>query len=426
MRDRFPLLVVGGLVLLAVLGSFLLKGARRGAFADRLSTFRSEPDGARGLYLLLEAQRLPVTRNQKRLEIIEPGTPLVLLGERFAEDREEAKRAFDGSDAGVDPADEKEDDEDFKERGFSALKSPPLDREEREKLLEHVRNGATVVYVPWGFRDNPFLDALDVELVRADTKLDVRTLVAAQPNPFTHGVEKVETRVQAFLSLPPGAVPLLVDAELESPVCAAVPWGQGRVIILGAPELAMNKRLGVADNARFWSTLIGAVGAGRAPVAFDEFHHGFTGDRSMGEFASRYGLQYAVAQLLAGVALWALALRRFGRPQVPREDLRVGSTDALFATSRIYREGKHVLHAAQAIAKEVASELASRAGVASHATTDEIVAGLEHRGRADLARALTELTHSAASATLDDDVRTVARLAALTRRQLHRPNRTTT
>jgi hypothetical protein len=141
----------------------------------------------------------------------------------------------------------------------------------------------------------------------------------------------------------------------------------------------------------------------------------------MGEFASRYGLQFAVAQLLFGLALWALSLKRFGRPRAPTEALRVGSTDALLATSRIYREGHHHAHAALAICRELSLELATRAGVAPHATAAELVEGLTRRGRADLAMALTEVTRAADGASADDDVRTVAKLAALARRQLHQP-----
>jgi hypothetical protein len=421
MRDRFPLVIVGGLLLVGVLGAFLLQGARRGSFADRLSTFRSEPDGARALYLVLEAQHLEVTRSQQRLDLIEPGQPLLLLGARFATDRTEHKRAFDKSDAGMDDEDDDEEKEAFHDRGLSSLHATPLDEEERTKLLEHVRNGATVIYAPWGSRDNPFLDELDVSLITPDEKLGLRTLVPAQPSRFTAGVQTLEAPVQAFLDLPVGAVPLLVDGELEEVVAAALPWGQGRVIILGAPELATNRHLALADNARFWSSLVGALATHEHPLAFDEYHHGFKGDRSMGEFASRYGLQDAVGQLLFGLALWALALRRFGRPKAPTEALRVGATDALFATSRIYREGHHWAHAANAICRELALELAPRAGLAAHASTDELVAGLTRRGRADLAEALTQVTRAADTASADDDVRTVAKLAALARRQLHQP-----
>jgi len=426
-RDRFPLLLVGFLVFVAVLGSFLVTGARRGAFADRLSTFRSEPDGARALYLVLEQQHRKVQRLQKSLEHVEPGRALVLLGVRFEGEHTKGTAAFDGSDGGVDPAKEEqeaEELEDFDARGFSALRAPLIGKEEREKLLEHVKNGGTLIYAPWGAHENPLLEAVGVSLVKAAAKLEVRTLVAAQPSRFTSGLERVETPVQAFLELPPGAVPLLVDELLEQPVVALVPWGQGRVIVIGAPELAMNKRLALADNALFWSTLSAEV-AGERPLSFDEYHHGFTGQPSMGEFAARYGLQYAVAQLLLGVALWALALKRFGRQRDPARELRVGATDALAATSRIYREGKHHPHAAEAIVKELAAELAAKAGVSGRSTPTEISAALQLRGRADLARALLDVFAAAQQTHTDAELQQVARLSALARRHLHQPARKT-
>jgi hypothetical protein len=423
-RDRFPILMVGGVLLLAVLGAFILKGARRGAFADRLSTFRSEPDGARALYLLLQEAKLPVTRSQADLTVIEPNRNLVLLGVTFGNETGDDKLAFDGSDAGVAPDEKEEQDEDELARGHNAYRSPRVSHDEMEKLLEHVRNGATLVYAPSSFRDNPLLAAIDVLLVKADAKLDVRTLVPAQPSRYTRGVEHVEVKVKAFLDLPPGTVPLLVDEQLGEVVVALVPWGQGRILLLGAPELATNRALGVADNAQLWLSLAATAAEG-STLAFDEFHHGFTGERSMGEFAARYGLHYAFAQLMVGVAFWAMALRRFGRPRAPKEELRLGSTDALFATSRLYREGRHHAHAAASIARQLAAEMAVRAGLSGKSTPSEIGAALEVRGRKDLARALLDVARTAAGTSSENDVREVASKAALARKHLHQPHRGT-
>lgn len=421
MRDRFPLLMLGGVMLLGALGWFLLQGARRGGFADQLSTFKSEPDGARGLYLLLSESGLPVSRQQQDLTLIPPKRNLVLLGTRFAREKGFDKKAFDGSDAGVDDVDEEADDAEFNSRGVNALKSPPISNDESEKLLEHVRNGATLVYVPSSYRDPRLLEDLEVTLERTDQSLAVRTLVPAQPSRYVQGVERVVTKVRAFLELPPGAVPLLIDDTFEKPVAAMIPYGQGRVILIGAPDLAMNRNLAVADNARFWHSLIAAV-ATSGPVAFDEFHHGFTGERSLGEFAARYGLHFAVGQLLLGVMLWALALKRFGSPRAPEEELRVGSTDALFATSRLYREGRHHGHAASSIVKLLAADFAARAGVSGRLGPAEIGAALEVRGRKDLAHALLEVARAAGATNSEADVERVATLAAVARKTLnHHP-----
>ena len=184
----------------------------------------------------------------------------------------------------------------------------------------------------------------------------------------------------------------------------------------------MNRSLGVADNAQFWHSLFSAV-ATTGPIAFDEFHHGFTGERSMGEFAARYGLHFAVGQLLLGVMLWALALKRFGSPRAPDEELRVGSTDALFATSRLYREGKHHAHAASSILRHLAADFAVKAGVSGRLEPAEIGAALEVKGRKDLASALLDIARAVAATTSEADVERVATLAAVARKSLNHHQR---
>ncbi|MHB8872770.1 MAG: DUF4350 domain-containing protein [Myxococcaceae bacterium] len=440
MRDRFPLLVIGGLVLLGVLGSSLFKGAARGSFADKLSSYRSEPDGARGVYLLAQESGIQVERLQKSLVVLGDRRNLALLavefdGTVFDEDDEDddedqqAKSLIRRLDAGTlfDDDDEDQDALDDPERqlhrGLNRLKVAQVTKDEREELLEHVKKGATVLYVPWYHPEDPFLEALDVGLYPADAKLEIRTLVPTQPTPYTLAVERVEARVQSYLDLPEDAVPLLVDEGLDGEVVAAlVPYGQGRVIVIGAPELAMNKALRRADNAQLWVSMLKAVSAG-APVGFDEFHHGFTSDRSIAEFAKRYGLHFAAAQLLLGVGLWAAALRRFGRPRPPPEDVRVGATDSLVAASRLYREGKHCAYAAHLIARGAAQDLAPAAGVQPKATAAEVAAALASRGRQDVSVALLELTRDASLAASDADVQHVARAAALARSLVHKKRR---
>ena len=426
MRDRFPLLIVGLLVLIGAFATFLMRGAARGSFADKLSTYRSEPDGTRALYLLAEQHQLPVARVQQSLDVLSEQNNLVLLAVEFSEksdqqlDHPSWMNAL--ADGGTDDDDLKDpdaelDDEDRLHTGANAMRALPVTSAEREKLLEHVKAGHTLVYVPWGHAENPLLKAIDVALWKADKALDVRTLVPGQPTPYTVGVERVEAKVQAYLGLPAGAVPLLVDEKLGEAVAAIVPYGQGEVIVIGAPDLAMNRSLARADNAQFWLSLLKAVGrTGR--IGFDEFHHGFTSERSIADFAARYGLQFAVLQLILGVCLWAAALRRFGRPRPPPEDVRVGSTDALFATSRLYREGRHYGHASGAILKELSTEYAALAALPARSEPAEIAAALKLKGRADLAAALTDVRRACDAVTTEADVQAVARQAAAARRLL--------
>ncbi len=413
MRDRFPLLVVGALVLTGVLGAFLIQGAKRGEFADTLSTYRAQEDGARALFLLAQESGLPVVRRMADLRILSgPATPVLLAVEvegAHEADPDQTQLAAE-PDAGL-------DDEDVPHTGFNAFRAAALDDDEHEKLLEHVRNGGTLVFVPWGSRENPLLDALEVKLVKADTTLPMRTLVPPLPTPYTLGVERVETKVQAYLTLPESAVPVLEDDRLGQVVAAVVPHGQGRVLVVGAPELAMNRALARADNAQFWLSALAALGPG--PFEFDEFHHGFTDERSVVDFARRYGLHFAVAQLLLGVALWSVSLRRFGRPRPPPESARVGATDALFAMGRLYREGRHHTFAANLIARGLTQELAQHAGLPAHASAKMVAEELKERGREDLARGLRAVATRANTADSDQDLQQLAATAAGLRQRLH-------
>jgi hypothetical protein len=138
----------------------------------------------------------------------------------------------------------------------------------------------------------------------------------------------------------------------------------------------------------------------------------------MAEFAARYGVQYAVAQLILGVCLWAGALRRFGRPKTPPEDVRVGGTDALFATSRLYREGRHFGHAATEIVKQLSAELSALAGLSARAELRDVADSLKARGRPDLSAALADTFTRAKTAASDADILEVARRAATARKLL--------
>ena len=413
MRDRFPWVVVGGLLLLGLLGAWLVRGAARGGFADTLSTWRAQPDGARGLYLLAEESGLAVARRTSDLLVLrEPGT-LVLLAVEVdgAQEKDPDQTALaTPRDAGV-------GDEDVPRHGLNRLHVPELSEDETARLLEFVGAGHSLVFVPWGSRENPLLDKLGVKLTKADTTLPMRTLVPPLSSPFTLGVQRVEARVQAYLELSAeGALPVLEDEPLGLTVAAVVSYGQGRVLVVGAPELAMNQALGRADNAQFWLSALRALGPG--PYTFDEHHHGFTNERSVVDFARRYGLHFAVGQLLLGLALWALALKRFGRPKTPPESTRVGATDALFAMSRLYREGHHHGFAAGLIARGLAQELAQHAGLPAHAPVDSVAESLTANGREDLARALQALTRQAQDVASEEALRQLARRSAHLRQRL--------
>jgi hypothetical protein len=413
-RDRFPLLVVGALVLSAVLGGMLVRGAARGSFADILSTWRSAPDGARALYLLAEESGMRVLRRGEDLTLLEGAGSLVLLAvqaeEAWEEDPEQTALASE--------RDADTEDEQVPRQGLDKLRVPSLSEDEVKALLKHVEAGHSLVYVPWGSREDELLKALQVKLLKAETSLPMRTLVPALSSPFTLGVERVEAKVQAWVeSSSDNVLPLLEDMHLGLVAAALVPYGDGRVVVVGAPELAMNQALARADNAQFWLSTLAALGSG--PYEFDEYHHGFTNERSVVDFARRYGLQFGVAQLLLGLALWAVSLRRFGRPRPPPQSARVGATDALFAMSRLYREGRHHAFAAGLVLRGLAQELALHAGLPAHAAPEAVAEALQSRGREDLARGLRVAVRQAEAVADERALQQLTTRAADLRRRTH-------
>lgn len=424
MRDRFPLLVIGGLLLCAFLGSTLMSGARRGDFADDLSTWRAGKGGSRAVFLLAQESGLPVVRHQADLLTPVDGQTLVLLGVGFETDRK-AKKKLPGDD---------EDEDDYSSifqsdggietrRGLNTFYVDDISNDEQEKLLAHVKKGNTVIYVaPPNAKNNGFLTDVGLFAYTPEVDSAIRTFVPPVPTPYTLGVQRVEAKADAFFDVPDEGTALLVDDRSDEAMMALVPYGAGQVIAVGSSELAMNQALLRADNAQLWLSLLRAT-TGSRPTGFDEFHHGFVGDRSIAEFARRYGLHYAIAQLIMGLALWALALKRFGRPKAPPEDERVAATDALSATSRLYREGRHFGYAAQLILRELAQELARAAGVPAKSEHRAIATALRERDKARVAQAFEKVIAAARFVTSEVDVQNVASLAAQARAMVARKSR---
>jgi len=429
-RDHFPLLVIAGVALLGYVTAAVIRAADRGNFADALSTYRSDPRGARGLYLFAGESGIPVRRNQRDLEVLDAKAQMVMLAvdgspdlEELLEDEKDGGYKRDGglktvatfwptADGGVE-ADAGTDR--LAREGLNSLFVLPVHKDERKALLEHVSKGATLLYAPSRMRGDELLQELGVT-AWPSRSTDPVDLKPALPSPYTAEVGMVEAPVRGYLGMIPAAVPLLDDEE-GAVVMALVPHGKGAVVVLTAPDLASNQWLAKEDNAQLWLSTLGVM-AQNGQVTFDEYHHGFTAERSVAELATRYGLHFAIGQLLLGLCLWGAALRRFGRPRQPPEDERLAAADALSAISRIYREGKHRTHAAQQILKGLLQDLAPIAGRRPQDGPKAMGASLEARGRKDLAAALHEVHVLSELATTERDLERTARAAALARRRL--------
>ncbi|MGI5861326.1 MAG: DUF4350 domain-containing protein [Myxococcales bacterium] len=376
MRDRFPLLVLA-LIAFALAGGWLLhQSAARGRFAAPLSTYRSAPDGSRAILLLAGEAGLPVRRRHLDLAQIEAEVKgIALLGIRSL------------------PGEELEKLKAFVAEGGNLLIAAAAEQEKKEFRFEEVFDASRLLH-----------DAFQVELTPCDSPEIERELLPAVASALTRGVEQVEARVDGYLGRKGDEpfLPLIVDPHHENdPVAIVFPHGGGKVVVVASHDLASNRVLARADNAQLWLSILGAM-AGDGVVELDEHHHGFTGQRSISEYAQRYGMHWALLQLLLAAWLWVASHRRFGAPRAVVGEQRIASADYLLAMARIYRLGGHRDHAARLLIDGLSRFLAGKAGLSAHAGARMISARLANRGRRDLARALAVAVEGSDSAAETD------------------------
>jgi hypothetical protein len=390
-RDRFPLVALAALIFAAGSGALLVRTARRGAFAEPLSTYRASPDGARALYLLAARSGLRVSRRHLDLADLpaaedRPGL-LVLLGvEALARrDVQELQR--------------------FVTEGGALLlvaPAPPRDGGAEEGLAGGKKKG--FLESLGDMSRQPVFDAFALDLTPSESAAAERDLEVGVPSPLVAGVELAQARVASYVERRESAreLPLLVDPHGGGRRVAIVfAYGAGRVAAVSAGDLATNRALGRADNARFWLSMLEALAAGKS-IEFDEHPHGFTGERSISGYAARHGFHWGVLQLCAALFAWVAALQRFGPQRRTAGDERAVLADYLLAMARIYRRGGHRAHAARLLVSGVLRFLGRHAGAPPGASAPEVASALARRGRGDLARSLRALQEREGSASQGD------------------------
>jgi hypothetical protein len=191
-----------------------------------------------------------------------------------------------------------------------------------------------------------------------------------------------------------GYWPMLTTSEGRV-VAAQVRVGAGRFVVLRSTWPATNAGLGREDNALLMVRLLSDhVGAAQpeAGLWFDEFHHGFTNDRSLAAYLRDTSLWVVVGQLafLLFLVGWRVQ-RRFGSPLPMYEDELRGSGDYLKAMSQIYRRGGHADHVVAVMLDDLARQLVSHFRLGRGLAGDGLAVQLEEAGHAEAATRLRAL-----------------------------------
>jgi hypothetical protein len=328
-------LVLGALITLLVLGTVVIPPAVQ--HQPELSSYSTEPNGGRALYLWLDALGSPVATVEGRPWKLPPTTSRLLVlapDERFL-------------------------------------------RAELVDLQRWVREGGTLIVAEEG-AVGPFLRAFGLGL---NVQLERQSRAYPAPGAgLDPAIEEVQIDSRSWLDLrATGAQPLLVDGERV--FAARLPYGSGALIALAAPRALSNLALRSEGNARFAFALVQPRPG--LQVGFDELHHGY-GARPQKDPASLL-IDYAWGQagLLAGALglVWLLLSgRRFGRP-VPLVVSR-GRSLAGYVSSMagLYRVGRKREFIAGHFRHQLRRELARQLGLPGDAADELLAQRASQRG----------------------------------------------
>jgi len=422
-RDKFPWIAVGILLISYVIWNYLSASAKRSEHAETLSTYRALPDGARGIFLLAQSHNLPVRRSQVPFKQLSEKDALIILGSNLQELSDEP-----------------------------AWRTP---ESESETLLQLIQNGMTLVFVIHGFASkdshpqNPqlasspnhtteeflysfgiylselkpsshgmseelagFLDILSPEMEEAE--LLSETLLPAFPSAYLVGVNTLKAAPTRFIQMDSTkALPLLSASSSLGPQHAAVlaPFGKGKLIFIAAPALASNQHLLAKDNAVFWLRLLQVLAKEHREILFDEYLHGFEEKITLAKLGAGHNLHYAIGQLILAAVLWFFSLKHFGRPRGPADVTQYESAVYFQGQSHVLQTGKHYSHAARVIVQRLEEELAQHFSVQTPTQTSTLVEHLKSLHEEKAARALEALTQAAIEVQSNPSLLALARQA---------------
>lgn len=310
MGRRDTWLVVALLLVIVLLAA--VAGANRGGddrYDPRTSTYVRSGDGAAALFWTLQALGVEVGRS--RAPFLDPDSL----------------------------------------RGVVAVLAPTIvpTAEEASAMVEHVRRGGTLVWVPGPYdTGSPAWDSLGLAtrwLEGLSPWMDETRSARPEPHRWTQGVGAVAGFQRVFADtsaalLAPGAETLL---RVEGHP-AAVTWriGAGRVVALADARPLSNGRLRQSGAATLFARMAAETARGDT-LWFDEYHHGFGGGGSlvggMMRHAGRVLPRGMWIQLLIAVALllWASG-RRFGAPLAPPPMRRRSPLEHVEALAGAYRQ----------------------------------------------------------------------------------------
>jgi len=180
-----------------------------------------------------------------------------------------------------------------------------------------------------------------LQLVRYDTP--IQTVVPGLPLFTSPTVVEAAAETRTVINTTKGTdvVPLLTaDGSTGRVVMASRREGDGRLIVLSAPQMISNQGLPKADNWRVILNLLPEPGVG--VLLFDEYHHGLVEDGSLWSVIWRRPWGWsAIGTGILGLAFISLRGRRFGRALAVAQSGRRAPAEYVYSMSMLLRRGRH-------------------------------------------------------------------------------------
>ncbi|MGH7687265.1 MAG: DUF4350 domain-containing protein [Candidatus Dormibacteria bacterium] len=237
--------------------------------------------------------------------------------------------------------------------------------------------------------------------VRSGNDTPAGTARPAQPFVPADDVHTVPTGAGVALLERDPLVPLL--RQNNDVVAGAVRLGAGRAYVLGNAQPLSNDGLRHGDDAYLMLGLLSRARGGH--IAFDEVHHGETGDSGAASiFDGPIGVAAALAVALLLTAL-AVTGRRIGRPVAATDTVEVPSATAyVSAMGDLFARSRQRGLIATRYADELKRVVAAATGIAPSLEDDAFVAALAAAGgdRASQVAALLRRARELASGRPDE------------------------
>ena len=211
----------------------------------------------------------------------------------------------------------------------------PIDETYTEQLLEWVRQGNTLLFVPGRSRP-PLLVSLRLRL-RQGLPRERKSIAPFQATHLTAGVGELSIQSGSRIRTARQDVVVRHFRDKAGVVALSLLEGEGTVIVLSDPYLVTNAGLSKGDNLNLLVNVLLTYAANTKTVYFDEYHHGFERRPTVLHLLKGTSLGWALVQVAVAVILLMYSrARRFGRPKPVFREAHRSSVEYVASLAGIY------------------------------------------------------------------------------------------